>query len=68
VADRRVARRDDVPLQAGKLRGSYGMGLAIAGLSPDRQLELWAAVGSEPFDEGGSISSFRLVLGYSHDY
>jgi hypothetical protein len=54
--------------QTGKLRGSYGMGLAIAGLAPDRQLELWAAVGSEPFDEGGSISSFRLVLGYSHDY
>lgn len=52
----------------GKLRGSYGAGLALAGLSDERQLELWAAYGSEPFDEGGKVSSFRLVLGYSHDY
>jgi hypothetical protein len=53
---------------AGALRGSAGMGLALAGLSADRQLEAWAAVGTEPFDEGGGVNSFRLVLGYSHDY
>jgi hypothetical protein len=55
-------------LTGAKLRGSAGMGLAIAGLTNERQLELWAAVGTEPFDEGSEVSSFRLVLGYSHDY
>ena len=52
----------------GKLRGSIGMGLALAGLSPDRQLELWSAFGMEPFDSGSEATSFRLVFGYSHDY
>ena len=55
-------------LTAGKLRGSAGMGLALAGLTNERQLELWAAVGTDPFDEGAELRSFRLVLGYSHDY
>jgi hypothetical protein len=55
-------------LSAGKLRKSLGLGLAIAGLSADRQVELWSAVGTEPFDEGLDVTSFRLVLGYSHDY
>jgi hypothetical protein len=55
-------------LTAGKLRGSIGMGLALAGLTNERQLELWAAVGTEPFDQDAEISSFRLVFGYSHDY
>jgi hypothetical protein len=63
VFDRRLSG-----LTAGKLRGSVGMGLALAGLTNERQLELWAAVGTEPFDEGAELSSFRLVLGYSHDY
>ena len=53
---------------AGKLRASFGMGLALAGLSNDRQLELWAAVGTDPFDNGADVNSFRLVLGYSYDY
>jgi hypothetical protein len=55
-------------LTAGKLRGSIGMGLALAGLTNERQLELWAAAGTEPFDEGAQAKSFRLVFGYSHDY
>ena len=55
-------------LSAGKLRGSAGLGLGLAGLSNERQLEVWAAVGTEPFDEGSEVSSFRLVLGYSHEY
>jgi len=63
VFDRRLAG-----LTAGKLRGSVGLGLALAGLTNERQLELWAAVGTEPFDEGAEASSFRLVFGYSHDY
>jgi hypothetical protein len=53
---------------AGKLRGSAGIGIALAGLSADRQLEAWTAIGTDPFDQGGAANSFRLVLGYSHDY
>jgi hypothetical protein len=53
---------------AGALRGSGGMGLALAGLSPNRQVELWTAIGTDPFDEGAEVTSFRLVLGYSRDY
>jgi hypothetical protein len=53
---------------AGKLRGSAGLGVALAGLTGDRQLEAWAAFGTEPFDEGAGAINFRLVLGYSHDY
>ncbi|HEY5950150.1 MAG TPA: hypothetical protein VIV40_31860 [Kofleriaceae bacterium] len=55
-------------LTAGKLRGSAGMGVALAGLSADRELEAWAAFGTDPFDQGADVNSFRLVLGYSHDY
>lgn len=53
---------------AGKLRGSAGLGLALAGLSEDRQIELWAATGTDPLDQGLNATGFRLVLGYSHDY
>lgn len=53
---------------AGKLRGSFGGGLAFNGFGADRQIELWSAVGTDPFDEGLHVSSFRLVLGYSYDY
>jgi outer membrane protein assembly factor BamA len=55
-------------LHAGSLRGSAGFGLGIAGLAEDRQVELWTAVGTEPFEEGLEAAGFRLVLGYSHDY
>ncbi|HLL25852.1 MAG TPA: hypothetical protein VK427_27125 [Kofleriaceae bacterium] len=55
-------------LTAGKLRASMGLGLSLAGLSAERQVELWAAVGSNPLDEDFAAPSFRLVLGYSHDY
>ncbi|MBA3500837.1 MAG: hypothetical protein M4D80_40435 [Myxococcota bacterium] len=55
-------------LTAGSLRGSFGMGLSLAGFSYERQIELWAAVGTDPFDEGANVSSFRLVFGYSRDY
>ncbi len=53
---------------AGNLRGTLGFGLGIAGIDKDRQIELWTAVGTEPFDEGLEAAGFRLVLGYSHDY
>jgi hypothetical protein len=53
---------------AGKLRGSAGFGLSLAGFSDERQVELWMAGGTDPFDEGFAVSSFRLVLGYSRDY
>jgi hypothetical protein len=52
----------------GKLRGSAGFGLSLAGFSDERQVELWAAGGTDPFDQGFSFTSFRLVLGYSRDY
>ena len=55
-------------LYAGKLRGSFGLGIALAGISDERQIELWSAVGTDPFDEGFTINSFRLVLAYAHDY
>ncbi|CAN5787622.1 hypothetical protein BH11MYX2_BH11MYX2_02110 [soil metagenome] len=53
---------------AGQLRGSLGLGLGLAGLTAERQIELWSALGFEPFDQGIDISNFRLVLGYSYDY
>ncbi|HEY4055005.1 MAG TPA: hypothetical protein VGM39_00305 [Kofleriaceae bacterium] len=53
---------------AGKLRGSLGLGLALAGITQERQIELWSALGFEPFDQGIDVSNFRLVLGYSYDY
>jgi outer membrane protein assembly factor BamA len=53
---------------AGALRASFGLGLGLAGLDDDRQIELWAATGTPPLDEDFEATSFRLVLGYSHDY
>jgi hypothetical protein len=52
---------------AGALRGSAGLGLGLAGLTGDRQIELWAASGTDPLDQDFNFASFRLVLGYSHD-
>lgn len=53
---------------AGALRASFGFGLGLAGLTGERQIELWAATGTPPLDEDFEATSFRLVLGYSHDY
>ncbi len=48
------------------LRGSFGLGLSLAGLSRRRSVQLWSAIGTEPWDEGFSVDSFRLVLGWAH--
>lgn len=53
---------------AGALRGTAGLGLGLAGLTGDRQIELWAATGTEPLGDGLDLAGFRLVLGYTHDY
>jgi hypothetical protein len=53
---------------AGALRASAGLGLGLAGLDDERQIELWAATGTDPLDEGLNATAFRLVLGYTHDY
>jgi hypothetical protein len=63
-----VFGRDLSGLSAGALRGSAGLGLAIAGLSSDRQVRLSGAVGTEPLGDGVDVSSFRVVLGFAHDY
>jgi len=55
-------------LTAGNLRGSAGVGVSLAGLSDERQVELAVAFGTDPFAEGGKISSYRLSLGYSYGY
>lgn len=53
---------------AGALRASAGFGLGLAGLSDERQIELWAATGTAPLEDGLDATGFRLVLGYTHDY
>jgi hypothetical protein len=50
------------------MRGSLGLGLGLAGLSDDRQIELWSALGFEPLGGGVDPSNFRLVLAYAYDY
>jgi AAA family ATP:ADP antiporter len=44
------------------LRVSSGIGFRTTS-SPDRQFEVLAGVGSETFDQGAEISSFRLAIG-----
>jgi hypothetical protein len=63
-----VFGRDFSGVSAGALRGSAGLGLSIAGMPSERQVRLQAAVGTEPFDHGLDVSSFRLVLGFANDY
>ena len=48
------------------LRGSFGLGFSLAGLSAGRWAQIWTAVGTEPWDEGFEVTSFRLVLGWSY--
>ena len=39
-----------------------------SGPDKDNQLEILTAVGSEPFDDGAALSSFRLVVGVVHAF
>ena len=47
---------------AGKLRNSYGFGLAAIG-AQDHPFQVLVAVGSKPWEEGGGYDSFRFVFG-----
>jgi hypothetical protein len=51
----------------GLMRFSGAIGIESVG-SPDSSLELLFGVGSETFDDGAEISSFRLVLGTNHGF
>ncbi len=55
-------------LTAGAMRGSAGLGISLAGLTEDRYIELSTSVGTQPFDEGFELTSFRLILGFTNDY
>jgi hypothetical protein len=55
-------------VSAGALRGSFGLSLSLAGLSEERQIAISTAVGTEPFEQGLDLTSFRLVIGFLHDY
>jgi hypothetical protein len=54
-------------LEAGMMRFSGAVGIESVG-SPDSSLELLLGVGSETFDDGGQISSMRLVVGTNHGF
>jgi Omp85 superfamily domain len=54
-------------VEAGKLRLSSGVGLRTNG-SPDHQFELLVGFGTDTFDEGATIRSFRLALGGTHGF
>jgi hypothetical protein len=49
------------------LRWSASLGVESAG-TPDTGIQLLVGVGSETFDSGGKVNSFRLVLGTTHDF
>jgi hypothetical protein len=51
----------------GRLRGSFGGSLTIAGLS-ERQIGASLHFGTEPFSEGFDVTNYRLILEYSGDY
>jgi hypothetical protein len=49
-------------LELGELRSSFGIGLAAVG-AQDHTFQALVAFGTRPYDEGGRVDSFRLVLG-----
>lgn len=51
-------------LGLGQLRSSYGLGLQTIG-DEDHVFQLLLAIGSESFDAGGRLDSFRFVFGTS---
>jgi hypothetical protein len=54
-------------LRPGLMRFSGAIGIESVG-SPDSSLELLFGVGSETFDNGGEITSMRLVLGTNNGF
>jgi hypothetical protein len=59
-----VGLRDFRP---GLLRASAGIGIQSTG-SPDHRLELLVGFGTQTFDQGGRVDSFRLVIGGTHGF
>jgi hypothetical protein len=55
-------------LAPGRLRGSFGLGLALAGLSAERAVELWTALGTTPIDDDFDVEGYRVTLGYTYAY
>jgi hypothetical protein len=49
------------------MRFSGAIGIESVG-SPDSSLELLFGIGSETFDDGGEISSMRLIVGSNHGF
>ncbi|HEX6275577.1 MAG TPA: BamA/TamA family outer membrane protein [Polyangiaceae bacterium] len=54
-------------LDAGKLRWSGSIGVESNG-SRDQAFQLLIGVGSETFESGGKVNSFRLALGTTHGF
>ena len=53
--------------ETGALRMSSGIGIRSNG-SPDSGLEVLVAAGTDPFEDGFHVSSFRLVFGSHHGF
>ena len=53
--------------EPGRLRFSGAVGLRTLSI-PEAQLELLTGFGTDTFDQGGKISSFRLVFGATHGF
>jgi hypothetical protein len=51
-----------------KLRWSGSIGFESAGMATENPLQVMVGVGSETFEQGGGIESFRLVLGTTRDF
>jgi outer membrane protein assembly factor BamA len=54
-------------IELGKLRLSSGVGLRT-NRSPESQVEVFMGFGSDPFDTGFRISSFRFAIGATHGF
>jgi hypothetical protein len=54
-------------LKPGLLRASAGIGFQSTG-SPDHRLEVLVGFGTETFDQGAKVDSFRLVFGGTHGF
>ncbi len=54
-------------LRPGLLRSSAGIGIQSTG-NPDHRLEVLVGFGTETFDQGGKVDSFRLVFGGTHGF
>ena len=50
-----------------RLRFSGTLGIR-SNSSPDHQFELLTGFGTEPFDQGGAVTSFRLALGATRGF